>query len=138
MYEANLHDIIRTSIDIFRNSVDEKIVFHKRFGQIPDIRCHPDHLKRLFLMLFKHAARSHSRRVTIRTVSDKDHVTISVIDDGEGIPEKDLDRIFDADDELNFMSISEFYRCDQIVREHHGSLRVGSKVGEGTVVTICM
>lgn len=74
---------------------------------------------------------------------DDDTVAFSVSDTGNGIPEHELERIFD-----------QFYRVDpsrnrstggvglgltivkRLVEAHHGTLMVSSTVGEGTVFTV--
>lgn len=80
-------------------------------------------------------------KVTIKSFSDETFYTISVIDEGIGIPEQDLPRIFER-----------FYRVDKarksggtglglaivkhIVKTFNGEIKVDSKVGVGSNFTI--
>ncbi|OMP74371.1 two-component sensor histidine kinase, partial [[Flexibacter] sp. ATCC 35208] len=89
-----------------------------------------------------HNAYQHSPEntaITIRVLMETDSFTISVQDEGEGIPEEDIPHIFDR-----------FYRVDksrtrvtggkgiglavakEIVELHNGSILVTSQLGAGT------
>ncbi len=89
-----------------------------------------------------HNAYQHSPEnttITIRVLTEADYFTISVQDEGEGIPEEDIPHIFDR-----------FYRVDksrtratggkgiglavakEIVELHNGSILVTSQLGVGT------
>ncbi|HHT7189247.1 TPA: HAMP domain-containing sensor histidine kinase [Bacillus cereus] len=89
-----------------------------------------------------HNAYQHSPEntsITIRVLTEADYFTISVQDEGEGIPEEDIPHIFDR-----------FYRVDksrtratggkgiglavakEIVELHNGSIQATSKLGVGT------
>lgn len=81
------------------------------------------------------------KRITLRTRSENDTLYGSVTDSGPGIPQAELDKIFNpffttkpvGEGTGLGLSIS-----DAIVREHGGQMRVDSTVGEGTTFTIEM
>jgi signal transduction histidine kinase len=82
---------------------------------------------------------NHKAVLTLKT--EKSGLTIMISDSGIGIPDKDLDHIFQP-----------FYRASnstsarghgiglslvqKIVQIHKGTIRVKSKLGEGTIFTI--
>ena len=84
-------------------------------------------------------------RIDIRAGQDEKNVFVVVQDNGIGIPEKDLPRLFER-----------FYRVDkarsresggtglglsiarEMLRQQHGDIRIESVYGEGTTVTILM
>ncbi|MBR5701980.1 MAG: hypothetical protein IKX47_05895, partial [Oscillospiraceae bacterium] len=83
--------------------------------------------------------------VTMELERSKDTIIVRVRDTGIGIPEEDIPHIFDR-----------FYRVDkarsramggtglglsiayEIISRHNGEIRIESKVGEGTAVSICL
>ncbi|MDD6796385.1 MAG: sensor histidine kinase, partial [Clostridiaceae bacterium] len=83
----------------------------------------------------------NDKKVTISSYSDKEFYYISVEDEGLGIPEDDLPRIFER-----------FYRVDKarksggtglglaivkhIVKIFNGDIKVESKLGEGSKFTV--
>jgi len=106
-----------------------------------------DRLKQLFLNLVTNAIKytPEGGTVTMSVEKIEDGVKISVTDTGVGIPPEDLEHIFDR-----------FYRVDKarsraaggtglglsiaqwIVEAHHGTVKVESTVGEGTVFEIIL
>ena len=79
--------------------------------------------------------------VTISTRKFTDHVTIAVKDNGNGIPQQDLDKIFQPffttkpTGEGTGLGLSLSY---DIVKAHGGEIKVESEVNEGTVFTILL
>jgi len=71
--------------------------------------------------------------ITITTVADQDHVSLSVADSGGGIPREDLPKIFSL-----FYSTKRHRigmglpLVKQIVEEHKGTIHVESRLTEGT------
>jgi signal transduction histidine kinase len=57
----------------------------------------PDHLIRLFLELLDNACKytPPGGQITVRAVSNAAEISISIKDTGPGIPEEDLDHIFE-------------------------------------------
>ncbi len=87
-----------------------------------------------------HAMTGHGiLTLTTKSSEDGSHVELSVQHTGHGIPEENLDRIFQP-----FFTTKEkgkgtglgMYIVKQIIEQHKGYLRVESRVGQGTTVTI--
>lgn len=104
----------------------------------------PNRIEQVILNLLSNAIQAITTakgrgRIEIRTFQEREHVCISIADDGPGIPEDLRERIFDA-----------FYTTKNagegtglgltisqgIVRDHNGTIDVASTVGRGTTFTI--
>ena len=80
-------------------------------------------------------------KITISTEQDGSHVIIHIKDNGCGIPEKDLDRIFDP----FYTTKSALHRPGLgllaslgIIKNHQGEIDVHSRPGEGTTFTVTL
>jgi two-component system, NtrC family, sensor kinase len=111
---------------------------------LPDVICNIGELNQVFLNLIVNAAHAISEsgkdaqtgRITIGTAAAGEHVEISVIDNGCGIPAENLDKIFDP-----FFTTKPVGRGTGqglaiaraiVVEKHGGSIDVHSEVGRGT------
>jgi signal transduction histidine kinase len=98
-------------------------------------------LERVFLNLLRNAAQmlGEGGRCQVRVELSDDVAIVSVIDNGPGIPEQDLEHVFDP-----FYSTKEegtglgLAIARQSVRAHGGEITIESEVGAGTVVRIRM
>jgi signal transduction histidine kinase len=105
----------------------------------------PEKLKQLLLILLDNAIKYSSKPVRIRVVPGDDTVRIQIIDQGIGLEENMLPFIFDR-----------FFRTDRartrqtggfglglaiaksIVERHGGTIRMASRSGRGTIVTVSL
>lgn len=100
----------------------------------------PDLLRRILANLFSNAIK-HTRRggyIDFRAWRQEDVFVLSVRDDGEGIPEQDQKRIFNAFEQSRH-TIHDRYDtgmgltfCKLAVEKHGGKIWVESKVGRGS------
>jgi len=80
--------------------------------------------------------------VTVITKKENDHVTITVRDNGNGIPDKIKDKIFQPffttkpTGQGTGLGLSLSY--DIITKEHNGTIKVESEEGEGTEFTVSL
>ena len=65
-----------------------------QLDSVPEKSCYPRDLNQMFLYLLRNAHQAGAHRVITRTHAAEDAVVIEVLDDGEGVPEDDLQRIF--------------------------------------------
>jgi len=112
---------------------------------VPDIYGDRDRLEQLFLNVIGNAIKYTPEHgiITVNISPQENGVCIKVIDTGIGIPEKDLERIFER-----------FYRVDkarsrqlggtglglsiakEIAESHGGTIQAKSKLHEGTEITV--
>ncbi|MBC8384102.1 MAG: tetratricopeptide repeat protein [Candidatus Cloacimonetes bacterium] len=113
---------------------------------IPDFSFDHDKILQVFLNLLSNSIKftATSGYVDISYHNEKDKISISIKDNGIGIPATNLDRIFDK-----------FYRVEnsdikvrgtglglsivkEIVKSHKGNISVESEVGKGSIFTIVL
>jgi two-component system sensor histidine kinase VicK len=114
-------------------------------GKLPDIYCDSDRIEQVLVNVISNAIKytPDGGTIDISSQAEGEFISISVKDTGIGIPEKDLSRLFER-----------FYRVDkarsreaggsglglsiakEIVERHGGTIRIDSRYGEGTTVTV--
>ncbi len=128
------------------------------FGQLPSIEADLTQMHQLFHNLVNNALKYHrpgippiikvygqfvklNRPESINSPAESDFCKIMVEDNGLGIEEKHLDRIFDIFQRLNHSAKNEgtgigLAICRKIVERHRGSISVQSVVGKGSTFII--
>jgi len=123
----------------FHNQPDfRNIVIETNYGSdLPLISVDPNQIRQVFMNLFINAghAMSHGGKLEISTYRSVDgkHICVSLKDNGVGIPEENLNRIFDpfytTKSEGTGLGLSISYG---IIENNGGMIEVKSREGEGT------
>ncbi|MBI4179483.1 hybrid sensor histidine kinase/response regulator [bacterium] len=106
---------------------------------LPDICANEDLVLQVLMNLVQNALRFASSTVLVRAAANGAGAQISVIDDGEGIPDHQIGLVFNRFVQLKRRSRGGFYKgtglglalCKQIVELHHGKIWVESEEGAG-------
>jgi two-component system NtrC family sensor kinase len=140
--EANLNDLVKSTLTIVWNEIKYVATLNKEFGNIPVIRCYPSQLNQVILNLLVNAAHAIEKdpgTISIRTWVDEALVCLEVSDTGCGISDENRDKIF-----APFFTTKEagvgtglgLAISADIVRKHGGEILVASEVGAGTTFTV--
>jgi signal transduction histidine kinase len=145
--DADINDGIRSVLVLVKNELKYYADIVTEFGDIGQVPCNISELNQIFLNIIINAVqaiREQGRKekgvITIRTSRDAQWVTISIADDGPGIPEKVRDKIFDPFFTTKpvgtgtGLGLSICYEI--VVTKHCGDLQFTSEVGKGTVFTV--
>lgn len=138
---ANVHDGLNSTLTLIHHEIKNKIEIIKDYGEIPDIYCYPNQLNQVFMNVLVNASQAitENGRITIETRADQAHVIIRIIDNGRGIPAKNLNRIFDPGFTTKKSGVGTGLGLSisyNIVRKHHGTISAESEEGKGTTFTI--
>lgn len=141
--DYNLNDGIRETLIIARNAYKYNASLALELGNIPSIRANPGQINQVLLNIIVNAAQAIGERsqdgvqglIQIRTWHDSGIVHCEISDNGPGIPEGQLSRIFDP-----FFSTKEpgkgtglglSISFDIIVNKHKGQMSVSNRESGG-------
>ncbi len=143
---VNVNHVIRECTDLFAGQADERgVALLTDLDDMPPIPADAGGLSQALLNLVTNAldaVEDDKGVVTVASKYDSMHrqVTIRVFDNGSGIEEDQIDRIFTP----FFSSKGQkgtglgLAVARKVAEEHHGSIDVDSSVGEGTTFTITL
>lgn len=139
--EVGLSEVVEGSLFLVkRSALSQGIVFAADVPpDLPVIVADPDKLKQALLNFYLNALQAMERggKLTVAAKAVEGGAEITIADTGSGIPETELDRIFEPFHTLRAggsgMGLS---IAHTIVTDHGGRIEVASKVGEGTVFTV--
>lgn len=141
---ADINEGIKTTLNVVWNELKYKAKVEKNFGDIPELYCMPNQLNQVFMNLLvnaAHAIEGDSGLIKIKTWADNENIYISIKDNGVGIPEENLKKIwepfFTTKDVGKGTGLGLSLAYD-IITKHKGSIEVKSQVGVGTEFVITL
>ncbi len=135
--------IIDGILNIIHNELKYKAELKKNYGEVRPIRCNPQKMGQVFINLLVNAAQAIEGKgvIMIETYQNNGHVCVDVRDNGRGIEEKIIGKIFDAFfttkpvGQGTGLGLSVSY---EIVKKHGGDIKVHSRVGQGSTFTVML
>jgi two-component system, NtrC family, sensor kinase len=138
---ADINSGLESTINIVWNELKYKSTLRRKYGDIPLTKCKPGQLNQVFLNLLVNASHAieHNGEIKVQTWHEKGCIQIAITDTGSGIPEDIRSRIFEP-----FFTTKEVGKgtglglsiAYDIIKKHHGEIKVESTVGKGTTFTI--
>lgn len=143
--EFDVHGGLDDTLTLVNHKLRGRIEVVRDYGDLPPVECYPNRLNQVFMNLLVNAAQAIPEKgtITVRTRVEGDSVVIEVADDGDGIPEEHLARIFDPGFTTKGVGVGTGLGLSivhQIVEEHAGSIDVESSPAGTTVrvhVPVC-
>jgi len=141
----NLHKVLRSILESVRAKISaQKIKVVKRLvSNPPKIMIDREQIERAFLNIALNAIEAVRKgkggKIVISTEVNKNFFVVKVQDNGKGIPEKDIIRIFDP-----FFSTKPegvglgLTLCYGIIVSHGGTIEVESKLKRGTIFIVSL
>lgn len=140
--EINIYRMLQSFINSVRTSLSDQniqITFQKN-GPVPPFLLDREKMTQVFLNLFRNAAEAlgeNGGEIKVTLTSDCETVTVSIRDNGPGIPEEYLPTLFDFfvthKKEGTGLGLA---ICKNIVEAHNGTIKAISTPGEGAEFVI--
>jgi len=138
---VDLHEEIESSLTLLNHLLKDRVVVHRKLGELPHVECIRSSIDQVFLNLLANAAQAIEGRgaITIETRREDDMAVISFADTGRGIAPDVISRIFDpffttkTVGEGTGLGLSISY---EIVKKHGGEILVESPAAGGAVFTV--
>ena len=137
---ADIHELLHSTLMMFGDKIgkDNPIKLVKEYDKsLPELLCYPGDLNQVWTNIIDNAiqAMGGSGTLTVRTIrSGDDMIRVEICDDGPGIPEDDIERIFTPFfttkpfGEGTGLGLDLAWRI--VAEKHHGNLRVESRPGD--------
>lgn len=140
---ADINEGLDSTLVILNSVVKEAVQVEKQYAQLPLIECYPGKLNQVFLNIITNALYAINKKfdgkpggvLQIATKADEINVYISIKDNGIGMDDEVREKIFEPFfttkevGEGTGLGMSIAYNT---IKKHHGSIKIESKVGEGT------
>jgi len=139
---VNPNEVIGGALELLKEEMRQKnISVVVDFGELPEILMDRNQITQVFHNIALNAVQAldSGGRLEITSRRRGDWVTIEFADNGPGIAENELPKVFD----LFFSTKKEgtglgLAIASKIVESHHGHISVKSKLGEGAVFTVSL
>ncbi len=139
--EVDLYKGLNSTLSVVNNEIKYKAEVVKQFSDLPLVECIPSKINQVFMNLLVNAAHAieDSGVITLTTGVDGDRVWFEVADDGVGMDEATLSRIYEP-----FFTTKPpgqgtglgLAICYSILKKHDATLEVVSEPGVGTTFKI--
>ncbi|OGE30812.1 hypothetical protein A2631_03935 [Candidatus Daviesbacteria bacterium RIFCSPHIGHO2_01_FULL_44_29] len=143
--ESSLREVIKRSLAAFaftHPSRSAVFIDDQNFSDV--IVGDLDKLLQVFTNILDNAAKfsTPDKEIIIKLYSKKDEVLVSIQDQGQGIAKKDLQKVLEGfyrgvNNQKEGMGLG-LYISKEIIEQHHGEIKIKSKVNKGTTVEIIL
>ncbi|MBI9077103.1 MAG: response regulator [Desulfatibacillum sp.] len=138
---ADINQGLESTLNVVWNEIKYKAEVEKDLGDLPLVECYPHRLNQVFMNILVNAAQSIEDKgeIKIQTRAEGSHVVIKIQDNGKGISEAHLAKIYDP-----FFTTKEVGKgtglglnmAYNIITNHGGTIKAESTVRKGTTFTI--
>lgn len=142
--QFDIREGIESSLTLLQHNFKDKIKLIRNYQDIPKIDCYPGRINQVFMNILANAIDSikESGEIIISTQKKDDHsILINIKDTGTGISAENFKKIFDpffTTKDIGSGTGLGLSITKTIIEDHHGTIDVKSKLGEGTEFTIVL
>ena len=142
---ADIHELLFSTLMMFGEKLgkDGPVRVVKELDKsLPELLCYPGDLNQVWTNIIENAIQAMGGRgtLTLRTLREGEFVRVEICDDGPGIPDEIIDRIFTpffttkAFGEGTGLGLDLAWRI--VVEKHQGNLRVESRPGDTRFIVL--
>lgn len=143
LQEADINKEIDLTLDLIRHETKNRIEIEKCYGDLPLVKCYPNMLNQVFTNILVNACQAIEGNgiIKITTEFDNKKLIVKIKDNGKGIPENELSKIFTAGYTTKGVGVGTglgLAICTKIIEKHNGEILVNSELGHGSefIITI--
>lgn len=144
LQDADINKELDLTLELIRHETKNRIEVVKNYGNLPMIKCYPNMLNQVFTNILVNACQAIEGNgiIEITTEFKDKKLIVKIKDNGKGIPENQLDKIFTAGFTTKGVGVGTglgLAICYKIIEKHNGEILVNSEVGKGSefIITIC-
>jgi two-component system NtrC family sensor kinase len=142
MGPINIEDALEAGLTLALTEIKHRAKVVREFGSVPDVVGNTSELTQVFVHLLLNAAQALAARgglVTVSTAQHNGQVVVRIADNGHGIPQDILARVFDPF--FTTRPVGEgtglgLAVCHGIITRHAGTIDIQSEPCSGTAVTV--
>ena len=134
---VDLHEGLDRTLSLLARELGSTVRVHKDYADLPLVDCYPKQLNQAFMNLLMNAGQAMEEEkgeILIKTAHQKDEVLVEIRDTGKGIPEEQLEKIFEPGFTTKGVGVGTGLGLSivhQIIERHRGRIEVESQVGQG-------
>lgn len=138
---ADINHEVEVALKIVSNELGGKCAVQKNLGALPTLDCRPGQLNQVFANLLANAAHAITKHgtITVTTEFTGSEILVKIADDGIGIEEEDIPRLFapffttKPTGQGTGLGLSVSYG---IIQTHNGTIEVESTLGKGSTFIV--
>jgi len=142
--KTDVNELLTDIAALMRPQLPDTAKLELDLQPVPPLVCRPQQLSGVFSSLVSNAiqALNGAGHIMISTSQSGNEVQVEIRDNGRGVEESELSRIFDPGFKVAGARVGTgnwgMFSSRQIVREHGGEIRIQSAPGEGTSVRVTL
>jgi two-component system NtrC family sensor kinase len=141
--KVDIHEGIEDTLVLVQHELKNNINVVKNYGEIPPFSCYPRQLNQVYLNVLLNSIQAIEAdgTITITTYLNGNRAHISFADDGVGIPEENINRVFDPGFTTKGVGVGTglgLSICYKIIKNHGGEIQLESKLGRGSKFTLVL
>jgi two-component system NtrC family sensor kinase len=145
MVAADINRNIDSTLNLLSSEIKGNITVVKEYGDIPKLLCHPGKINQVMMNIVVNAIHAlqtkRDGKIIIKTKHDENSISIRIKDDASGIKKEVLDKLFTPFTTTKHAGMGSglgLFLSYNIIKEHHGTIKVESKLGVGTEFIITL